>query len=880
MPAVVGSGRLNAFRLNYLPVRLRAIRETRVLVAIGGVLVRARVRRGSLTIHDVLNDAPNTAAWTMDGTPAPTVGQPVRITLNTNTPRILFTGAIETTAISFDGRPIHPVWACTATDDTARADHHRPFGLYAGVSASSVATDLVTRFAPGLTAAHVQAGLTPVTVAFDGTEGFNGCLRAIAKIIGGYFYWEDGDLHFFLSEPTEAPAAITPTTPTLLYQPPITATTDDSQLRTRVLGRGWGSTLLCDVLAGETILPLEDTTLYTATGGRLVGAVTSDGSLTERGSYTSAAAAGGGTLIGPGVGPTAAPSLRVVAGGTLPAGTYTYAYTDVTASGESLPGPSAAIAVTGVTPPPTTAAPALVQLVTGAGVDVGTHDYVLTGVTATGETTPGPIGPVVTVPAPVANPTAPTIRNDTGGGAASSWAPGDALYAAVAYVDAADAHTTLATGAVNGVTATTLAPGLAHCLVVPLVASPDPRVTAIRVYIRRNGTWIGYTTATNATFDGVMTGVSAAGDPTTLPHTLTTQQVYLSLPIADAACTQRKLYRRVGGAGPFKLALIVADNTSVNALDLVANSALGAAAPATNTATAAQVEVSGIAIGPGATTARKLYRTVVNGAALKLQQTIANNTATTGALDTTADAALGAAAPTGDTSGFTQPAGQVIAGAAQLPTAGAGPFAAAGGWAVAPNGQTIRYTGITGNTLTGIPASGPGAITTTLPYGTALRAAPVLRGVVGVTQPWRRGARVQVFVQRDDLDAQAAAAAREATATTPADGIHEAVITDDRRGEPSLTARCDADLALFKAPIVTVAYDSRDVLTKSGKPVSVNLPELPIVATLVIQDVTISELDVADGLAPRFAVRASTVQFSLEDLLRQLSALLPDESAT
>jgi hypothetical protein len=42
----------------------------------------------------------------------------------------------------------------------------------------------------------------------------------------------------------------------------------------------------------------------------------------------------------------------------------------------------------------------------------------------------------------------------------------------------------------------------------------------------------------------------------------------------------------------------------------------------------------------------------------------------------------------------------------------------------------------------------------------------------------------------------------------------------------------------------------------------------------VIQDVQISEIDIAPGLAPRFDVTASTTRFSLDNLIRQLAKTL------
>jgi hypothetical protein len=778
-PAVLGTARLNNFRLNYLSAALQDIRDYRVLVYLDGVLERCRVRRGSVTIHDVLNDAPNTCTFSLDGAPAPEAGMQIRITINTNTPRLLFNGTLETTALTYEGKPANTVYSCSATDDTMRADNRRPFAFYQNVSASTVAADLVARFAPGLTAVHVQAGLPAVTVAFDGSEGFNGALRAIAKIIGAYFYWEDGDLHFFLEEPTSAPDHLTNTTCSLLLDPPIASTSDDSQVRTRVYGRGFGATLLSDVLAGETVLPLDNSRPFTAGGGSAIVSQTADGSPTDRIAYTIVVPGGVGTLVGPGVTPLVAPVPTAITGTGLGLGTYQYAYTFVTAAGESLPSPIGTVITTGGVANPVTA-PTAVNIPNGA---------------------PGWGGQ-----APIGQQQQFTYAYSTN--------PSQIDYSAQTTVSpGSNIITTVSNG--DSLNPTQSAP-----VRVTVPYSSDPRVKTIFVY----------------------EGNAASGG-----------------------------FRIVRG--------IANDHTTGNTVfDVTVNvTNAGQLAPTANTTPGAQaIALDSIALGPTpSTTARKVYRTAVNGAALKLQQTIANNTATVGVTDTTADGALGAAPPASDTSGLTQPSGSVLPGATSILTTG-GPAAAGNGWMATTGGAVIRYTGVSGNTLVGIPASGPGAIVTALPYGVALVQTPMLAGVSGVTTPLAKGGRVHIFVQRDDPAAQASAAARESTATYAADGIHEHLIVDERRAEPSLVARCDADLQLFAYPLVTVQYVSHDVKTKSGKPIDVSLTSPPIDETLVIQDVTISALDVADGLPPRFATTASSVKFSLEDLLRRMSALLPE----
>jgi len=318
---------------------------------------------------------------------------------------------------------------------------------------------------------------------------------------------------------------------------------------------------------------------------------------------------------------------------------------------------------------------------------------------------------------------------------------------------------------------------------------------------------------------------------------------------------------------------LVTASSGTSYTDTTPNASLGAAAPGTNTATAAQVAVSGIAIGPTGTTGRNLYRTVVNGAQLKLHTTIANNTGTTIATDTTVDGSLGANAPTSDTSGLTQPTGQILAGSTTIPTAGAAPFSAGGG-VVLIGSQVVRYTGVSGNTLTGIPASGTGALVNSVRYGEHVDVAPALTGVTGIDVAIPKGTLVNLWVQRDDLAAQATQAAIDAAnGITPADGVYEHVLSDERRGEASMIALCDAELALYSRPIATVTYACRDPKTKSGKTVHIDVTTPPIGPyDLTIQDVTISEIDIAPGTAPRFTVTASSVRFTLEALLRQALA--------
>jgi hypothetical protein len=201
---------------------------------------------------------------------------------------------------------------------------------------------------------------------------------------------------------------------------------------------------------------------------------------------------------------------------------------------------------------------------------------------------------------------------------------------------------------------------LASVTTAPLAAAPLAMTRAMTItgtggpypfagpFSDSEWTWaMTFVTAAGETLPGPTCGNPAGGGGDYYTQLSTIQ-------VGPAGVTARRIYRTVRGGAQLKLVATIADNTTTTYDDHTADGALGANAPTTNTAALPknQVALSAVAVGPTGTTARKVYRTVVGGAQLKLQQTIANNTATVGVQDATADGSLGANAPTTDTSGL------------------------------------------------------------------------------------------------------------------------------------------------------------------------------------------------------------------------------------
>jgi len=129
---------------------------------------------------------------------------------------------------------------------------------------------------------------------------------------------------------------------------------------------------------------------------------------------------------------------------------------------------------------------------------------------------------------------------------------------------------------------------------------------------------------------------------------------------------------------------------------------------------------------------------------------------------------------------------------------------------------------------------------------------------------------------RNDATAQTALAA-----LIGGDGIQEEFIQDRRLSLTEAQDRGDALLALHKNPIESIAYDTHDKRTASGKDVTVSLgAPTSVSGTFTIQRVTMTDIEgtahafggAMDQLAdmPWYHVEASSLRFSLEDLLRRL----------
>ncbi len=857
--------------------------------AYGHDAANGSIDSGTLSIVDTLNQTPNTATFTARGF-TPTVGMRVVIALGgIDNPSRLFAGTILTVNPIVVGPQLQK-FSVSCIDDTWLLNKVKVIETFTSKSASYIAQYLLQKYAPGFTFRHVDPSLDTIDlITFTNTD-LTACFDQLAKRAGvdwkiDYF----DDLWFGTTGDGVAPVALTSS-----YTPKsFASSTTIGDIITRCLVEGGGANAFSAVAVGETILPLDVLAVlgflpwYNALGGTVVCG-------TQRITYTGVQAGGAGSLVGPGIWPASALTLALAAGANVESGAHGYAFTNITAAGESLPSPSASITVGSESAP--ASAPAVGTPTIGSGVDAGAHYYEVTFVNAAGETIGSPVSTTVTILAGASDPAAiGTLSSfaDSGGSLSS---PGAYHWAFTFKRNTDGAETALSPvstpgGANWGGNYASI--DLSGCTSAPagftrqwyrtaMDGSTYKRVVPSGHNINGDpGKPSGVETAGFFYDDSADAGLGAtapASNGTNLAHVPLTL-----IPTGTGSITQRKLYRTAAGGSQLKLLATIADNTTTTYTDSTADGSLGANIPTSNMATANRVSVSSIAIysGVGTVTARKVYRTAAGGSQLKLLATIADNSTTTYA-DSTADGSLGANVPTSDTSGLPGSAGQVNAGAVTLLVAGVGNFFSTGGWAVIGNGtQVIRYTGLSGNTLTGIPATGTGAIVATIGYNSTVTAAPALTGIPSsstgsIVYAINKGDPVNLLVQVDDTAAQAVLSALldPLNLLGGAAGIREDYIQDGRIAETEARARGTAQLALMSRAQLSVTYTVEDPLTASGRTISINLPVQGVTSDLTIQRVTISNFREAATFFPDYAVEASSIRMSFDDLLRILRAQL------
>ncbi len=173
-------------------------------------------------------------------------------------------------------------------------------------------------------------------------------------------------------------------------------------------------------------------------------------------------------------------------------------------------------------------------------------------------------------------------------------------------------------------------------------------------------------------------------------------------------------------------------------------------------------------------------------------------------------------------------------------------------------------------TLTGIPASGTGSITSTITVGDTITdsAGAILTGVTGVLYAIPEGAQLNILVTRNDATAQTTLAALEG-----GDGIHEFFVSkSDLLSVSACNTYGDAELNLGKNVQESATFTSEDASCTPGASAVIDGALLfGVTSTLPIAHVSISWIP--GRSRPQLAVTATSQYKTLSQYLADLQSV-------
>ena len=915
--------------------------------AINGANKTADVRHDSASISDIRDDVPNTCDFTLGSGLQATKGQTVVVTLGSlNNRERLFSGRILTTQQGHEGLPANVVTHCHCVDHTWELNKRKVTKLYAAQDASLVIKDIIDTFTSGFTYAKVASSLGTLTggIQFTQEEVTEAFTRVMRRVGGHWKVDYHSDVHAVTSAEVLNGAPLDIDTTHGGADRGLTHEVDLSQVITRVHVEGRGTTVSAPVAAGNTTVPVDDTTMLNASGGSLKAdhsqiltytAMTAGGGDGSRGSHAQAAP-GAPTLAGTATVGNCTPGAHAVKvafrndTGTTAAGAASGSVTVDTSYTPSTTwirraAPSAdlwsAIAYSpaldlyaavaygtnkvmtspdGETWTARTAASSsnwtgiAWDATIGGGIFVAVgHSVAMSstdGITWTSRTAAA----AVNWTAVVSNGTsfvavassgtvAQQVMTSTNG---TTWtsrtASANMAWSAITW--AADLTLFIAVATTSGATS---------IMTSPAGTTWTTRTSNTGVF--RAVTWSSALTLAVAvgervgsdTYETSPDGVTWT-ERTTLPGRTEWWAIVWDADSARYVMVSRTGTERVA-ASTDGLAWTLQSPSASEGWDalvyasasqqLVAVSKDGGITTNDTTVSGETLAVSSIPTATGFV--RDLYMKKIgptaSDTAYLYVDTVNDDTTTTYTVDKS-DAELGHVAPEISSVG-------IAPGDTSIRVQDLSKFQGAPAWVNIGN-QWVGHTGRSGSsgegTLTGIPASGDGSIVSDIGAGVDVIPAGFVSGVPvsgagAIVTDLEIGDAVHLYVTRNDATAQTALAA-----LIGGDGIQEDFIQDRRLSETEAQDRGDGVLALHKDPIEAITYTTHDKRTASGKGITVNLgAPTSLSGTFTIQRVTITGLELAAQLAasgamdqlaamPLYQVEASSLRFSLEDILRRL----------
>jgi hypothetical protein len=767
----------------------------------------------ALSIDDTLGNVISATFSTSFTTPV--VGMQINLDFGAGD---IFVGVLLTVETTKKGDSDELFYLITAGDFEYMFNRRRPIKAFYNISATAIATTLVGSFTNGFTTTGIQAGLPKITIEFDGSKSLSQCFEDIALAINGSYRLDNRNVRLYMYDTEEAPDELNDTNHNLLREPNLQWTEDTRQLRNRVFVKGSGTTVAANVATGATTIPLTDVNLLPGSGTAYVA-----GQLVNySGFFGARVIENTDTYPKPTIPPT---TSNGGGGGSFPAGNYWVAYSAVYPDGhETTVSPRTLVTLDGTH---------LLQLSNLQVFGVPRRVYISR---EADNMDPGTVGDLGLIDSTSGSASLVVTPFSAGTGSFEiDFNPDDGSTLSVPVPTTGErtvhflTYNIFLNGAFNTPYSINTLPGNGFRVVIDTTdADPSGNRTSASISHSDSGFDPNVILTVESTpYPGGQHFYDQDFNRPTI-FSLVTELFTHRVKVVNNAGSAIDPYLVFNWQGRILHGKFALDGWTAR---LPTASSVG---PLKVSDPTRFDPVGKVDVGSQTLPYHKVDDKLV--------------------LDE-------------------DPACPIRASSADCPDPGDGGGGGGGGGfdggdAIIPSNNGCETMGDdacdTGSGFGGDGAGATGGNGPTKSNGSLLLTSPT-------TGPIPMNSAINFWVQRDDVAAQVSAAAREGEG----DGIHEGpVISDDniltiRQAE----IRGDGELALFSMPIRTVSYATRDPKTASGKTVSINLTNPPLVGLFKIQTVNIDEIhmDMVESLPPVYAVSASSVRFTLADFLRRLA---------
>lgn len=238
-------------------------------IRVDGTLRTTSIERNDFVITERLDNSPATCVFTTKPGYEPTLGHDIKVTYTTPDEYVFAGTILQREALPYRTDSGAVRWRCMAVGYQWLMDRHdKVLRRYTNRGVGTVVADILDRYTDGdFRVGYCPQSLGNIDMEFS-FETVSGAMQRIATACDAF--WEvtaDRIVNLYQTYPDASLATVTNS---LAVMPNASYIEDLTQVRTRSIFRGYGSTALAAAVPGDTTVNVDDVTFYDSSGGTAI----------------------------------------------------------------------------------------------------------------------------------------------------------------------------------------------------------------------------------------------------------------------------------------------------------------------------------------------------------------------------------------------------------------------------------------------------------------------------------------------------------------------------------------------------------------------------------------------------------------------------------